>query len=65
MDAAARIKPTRDRVRDEDRKTQVIDQARAEARRLGVPEAVVADIWEVLVEGSIAHELATFDRTRG
>ncbi|KTT99955.1 chorismate mutase [Sphingomonas yabuuchiae] len=65
MDAAARIKPTRDRVRDEDRKTQVIDQARAEARRLGVPEAVVADIWEVLVEGSIAYELAAFDRTRG
>ncbi|MFN3676624.1 MAG: chorismate mutase [Sphingomonas pseudosanguinis] len=65
MDAAARIKPTRDRVRDEDRKTQVIEQARAEAQRLGVPEAVIAAMWETLVEGSIAYELAAFDRTRG
>jgi len=65
MDAAARIKPTRDRVRDEDRKRQVIDQARAEAIRLGLPETVIAEIWETLVEGSIAYELATFDRTRG
>lgn len=65
MDAAARIKPSRDRVRDEDRKRQVIDQACAEATRLGVPEAVVAEMWERLVEGSIAYELATFDRTRG
>ncbi|MEG8018586.1 chorismate mutase [Sphingomonas sp. LR55] len=62
MDAAARIKPERGHVRDEDRKTQVIDNARAEAVRLGVPEAVVADLWERLVEASIAYELAAFDR---
>ena len=65
MDAAARIKPSRDRVRDEGRKAQVIDQARTEARRLDLPEAVVAEMWETLVEGSIAYELAAFDRTRG
>ncbi|MES3100180.1 chorismate mutase [Sphingomonas faeni] len=62
MDAAARIKPERGHVRDEARKTQVIDNARAEAVRLGVPEAVVADLWERLVEASIAYELAAFDR---
>ena len=62
MDAAARIKPTRDRVRDEDRKAQVIEQARAEAQWLGVPETVVVEMWETLVEGSIAYELAAFDR---
>ncbi|MES3084417.1 chorismate mutase [Sphingomonas faeni] len=62
MDAAARIKPERGHVRDEDRKTQVIDNARAEAVRLGVPEAVIADLWERLVEASIAYELAAFDR---
>ena len=44
MDAAARIKPTR------------------EAQRLGVPETVVVEMWETLVEGSIAYELAAFDR---
>jgi len=62
MDAAARIKPERGHVRDEARKAQVIDNARAEAVRLGVPEAVVADLWETLVEASIAYELAAFDR---
>jgi isochorismate pyruvate lyase len=51
MDAAARIKPSRDRVRDEDRKTQVIEQARAEAERLGPARAVIAEMWDVLVEG--------------
>ncbi len=62
MDAAARIKPERGHVRDEARKAQVIDNARAEAVRLGVPEAMVADLWETLVEASIAYELAAFDR---
>ncbi len=65
MDAAARIKPDRSAVRDDGRKAQVIANARAEAARHGVPDAVVADLWETLVEASIAYELATFDRTRG
>ena len=62
MDAAARIKPARTAVRDEARKAQVIANACAEARVLGVPEPVVADLWERLVEASIAYELAAFDR---
>ncbi|WP_107954069.1 chorismate mutase [Sphingomonas faeni] len=62
MDAAARIKPERGHVRDEARKTQVIDNARAEAVKLGVPDAVVAELWETLVEASIAYELVAFDR---
>ena len=62
MDAAARIKPERGHVRDEARKAQVIENARAEAVRLGVPDAMVADLWETLVEASIAYELAAFDR---
>ncbi|MBJ6122474.1 chorismate mutase [Sphingomonas sp. BT553] len=62
MDAAARIKPVRGAVRDEDRKAQVIANACAAARDAGVPEAVVGDLWERLVEASIAYELAAFDR---
>lgn len=62
MDAAARIKPERGQVRDEGRKAQVIEQARAEARAHGLPVAAVSDIWETLVEASIAYELAAFDR---
>lgn len=62
MDAAARIKPERGHVRDEARKAEVIANAREEAARLGVPEQVVGDLWEQLVEASIAYELAAFDR---
>ncbi|RDE05822.1 chorismate mutase [Sphingomonas aracearum] len=62
MDAAARIKPERGAVRDEARKRQVIDQARAEAASLGLPEAAIGEMWETLVEASIAYELAAFDR---
>lgn len=62
MDAAARIKPSRDTVRDEGRKAQVIANARAHAAAAGVPEAPIADIWDRLVEASIAYEFAAFDR---
>jgi isochorismate pyruvate lyase len=62
MDAAARIKPARGAVRDEARKTQVIEQARAEAARRGLPADEIAELWERLVEISIAYELAAFDR---
>jgi isochorismate pyruvate lyase len=62
MDAAARIKPARTAVRDEARKAQVIDNAIAHARVAGAPERVVADLWEQLVEASIAYELAAFDQ---
>ena len=64
MDAAARIKPERGHVRDEARKTQVIENARAEAVKLGVPDAVVADLWETLVEASIAYELGAWEARR-
>lgn len=65
MDAAARIKPTRDTVRDEWRKAQVIGNARGHARAADVPEEVVGDIYERLVEGSIAYEFDRFDELRG
>ena len=61
MRAAARIKPTRDAVRDEPRKAEVIANAVATAGELGIPEPVIADLWERLVEGSIAYELSAWD----
>jgi isochorismate pyruvate lyase len=64
MNAAARIKPDREAVRDEDRKQQVIDNVRREARTAGIPETVVAAVWETLIEGSIAYELERFDSLR-
>lgn len=65
MRAAARIKPSRDAVRDEARKASVIAAAVAEAEVQNIPGDVVADIWERLVEGSIAYEFAEWDRIRG
>lgn len=61
IEAAARIKPARGQVRDEGRKADVIARARAAARAADFPEALTTAIYEVLVEGSIAHELDRFD----
>ena len=64
MDAAARIKPVRGAVRDEARKAQVIAHARAHAAACGWPADVAGNLWEMLVEASIAYELDAFDRIR-
>jgi isochorismate pyruvate lyase len=65
MDAAARIKPNRDAVRDEARKAQVIANATAAAREAGIPDGLISQIWEQLVEASIAYELVKWDKLRG
>ncbi|WP_419827589.1 chorismate mutase [Sphingomonas sp.] len=65
MRAAARIKPERGMVRDEERKRQVIDAAAADARAAGWPENAARALWEVLVEASIAYEMELFDKARG
>ncbi len=64
MDAAARIKTARTQVRDEGRKAQVIGNAVALAAGHGWPADVASDLWDRLVEASIAYELAAFDRLR-
>ena len=61
MDAAARIKTKRSAVRDEARKQQVLRNVQKAAREVGVSAKVVADIWEHLVEASIAYELEKWD----
>lgn len=65
MEAAARIKPERGLVRDDARKAQVIDNAKAAAAARGIPVDPIGAIWEQLVEASIAYEFEVFDRTRG
>ena len=64
MRAAARIKPTRDAVRDEDRKASVIAAIAERAEGAGLPRDALIDIWDRLVESSIAYELDEWDRTR-
>jgi isochorismate pyruvate lyase len=65
MEAAARIKPSRDQVRDEPRKAAVIAHAAEVAAREGFPPALATELYERLVEGSIAYELERFDLRRG
>jgi isochorismate pyruvate lyase len=61
MDAAARIKATRASVRDEARKAEVIGNARRHAAAAGVPLPLIEELYDRLVEGSIAYELERFD----
>lgn len=61
MRAASRIKAERGMVRDEARKAAVIDAARRLAEERGLPADLIAELWESLVEGSIAYELSHWD----
>ncbi|MEA3065007.1 MAG: isochorismate pyruvate lyase [Sphingomonadales bacterium] len=64
MDAAARIKPVREAVRDEGRKAQVLANVARLAGEHSVPETVAAELYERLVEASIGYELGRFDALR-
>ena len=64
MRAAARIKTDRNIVRDEARKAQVISNAVTDAEARGLPSEKIGEIWELLVETSIAYELEEWDRIR-
>ena len=64
MDAAARIKPDREAVRDEWRKADVLAKVDAAAERMGVDRALMARLYEDLIETSIAHEFEEYDRRR-
>lgn len=65
MEAAARIKPNREAVRDEWRKADVLTKARAAAEREGAPAERIGALYEALVESSIAYEFGRWDDTRG
>ncbi|WP_295491196.1 chorismate mutase [Sphingorhabdus sp. EL138] len=64
MDAAARIKTERNAVRDEARKLQVLKNVHDAANGSDIPVELVADLWERLVEASIAYELDKWDANR-
>jgi len=62
IEAAARIKGRREAVRDEARIDDVLNHIRGEARRYGLSLAIAEPVWRALIEASIDHELAAFDR---
>jgi len=65
MDAAARIKPDREAVRDEARKAQVLANVARHAEAEGAPPPAVLELYERLIEASIAYEFDRYDETRG
>ena len=65
MDAAARIKPAREAVRDEWRKADVLSKVAAHAEANGVPADAAEALYERLIEDSIAYEFERFDALRG
>ena len=64
MDAAARIKPDRDAVRDDCRKADVKAKVDAAAAAAGIDRDLMSRLYEDLIETSIAHELARWDGLR-
>lgn len=64
MEAAARIKPSRDVVRDEWRINDVISKVSREAEAKGLAVEIAEPVWRELVERSIAYEFSIWDATR-
>ena len=64
MDAAARIKPNRDAVFDQARIDDVVAKVLAAAEPAGLSADIAEPVWRLLIDRSIAHEFATWDKTR-
>ena len=56
IEAAARIKPRADLIRDEARIAEVIGKVLREAETAGLSPDIAEPVWRALIEASIAHE---------
>ena len=65
MEAAARIKPSRDVVHDDWRIEDVVAKVLAASEEAGLSPAIAEPVWRKLVAQCIAHEFGVWDRTRG
>lgn len=64
MDAAARIKHSREAVRDEKRINQVLANVRAEAEKQGLSWSIAEPVWREMMERCIAYEFVVWDDLR-
>lgn len=64
MDAAARIKPNRDVVRDDARIREVLSKVKAEAERQGLSWSIAEPVWREMMERCIAYEFEVWDALR-
>jgi len=64
MNAAARIKPSRDVVHDDARIEDVVAKVLAAAGPAGLSPAIAEPVWRTLVDRCIAYEFSVWDKTR-
>ena len=64
MDAAARIKPSRDVVHDDARIEDVVTKVLAAAKTSGLSPDIAEPVWRALIDRCIAYEFSTWDKTR-
>lgn len=64
MNAAARIKPQREQVRDDWRIEDVVSKVKAHSEQLGLSVAISEPVWRTLIEQCIQHELSKWDALR-
>ena len=64
MEAAARIKPSRDVVHDDWRIEDVGAKVLAASEQAGLSPAIAEPVWRKLIAQCIAHEFGAWDATR-
>jgi isochorismate pyruvate lyase len=64
MDAAARIKPNREAVRDTARIEDVVAKVKTQAREVGLSEEIAEPVWRLLIERCISYEFEAWDGSR-
>ena len=62
IEAAGKVKPARQTVRDEARIEEVIQLVLAEAQAHNLSAEIAEPVWRQLIESSIAHEFSVFDK---
>ena len=62
IERAAEIKTARSAVRDQARIDDVVAKVLAAAKEKGLSAAIAEPVWRTLIDRSIAHEFAAFDR---
>ena len=64
IERAAELKSGREQVRDPARIEDVVAKVMAAAKEAGLNPAIAEPVWRALIEASIAHEFAAFDKKR-
>lgn len=65
MDAAARIKGSRDLVRDNQRVEQVVTNVLAASAKVGLNAQIAEKVWRTMIEECILYEFNSYDRQKG